>query len=49
MNDYKLGKALGIIEGVSLIIDDQKSADALQAAVGMVEEAVEVSNDGSDT
>lgn len=46
MDNYKLGKALGIIEGISWIIEDKKNADALQAAVGMVEEAVGVSNDG---
>lgn len=44
-----IDRALGIIEGVSWVIDDKRSADALQAAVGMVEKAVEVNNDGFDT
>lgn len=46
MDNYKLGKALGIIEGISWIIEDKKSADALQEAVGMIKAAVEVNNDG---
>ena len=49
MNDYKLGRALGIIEGISWIVEDQKCADSLQAAVAMIEEAVEENKDGPTT
>ena len=49
MNDYKLGKALGIIEGVSWTVESQAVADTLQAAVAMIEEAVEENKYGSAT
>ncbi|MBQ7346050.1 MAG: hypothetical protein IJW45_08335 [Oscillospiraceae bacterium] len=49
MNACKLERALGIIEGVSWVIEDQAVADSLQAAVGMIEEAVEENKDGPTT
>lgn len=41
MDDYKLGRALGIIEGISWAVRDPAVAEALEAAVGMIEEAIE--------
>lgn len=35
-------RALGIIEGVSRVIDNNAVADSLQAAVGMIEDALKV-------
>ena len=43
----EIQRALGIIEGVSWAIDNNAAADSLQAAVGMIDDAIkEVLRDG---
>lgn len=49
MDHCKLERALGIIEGVSWAVEAQALADALQTAVGMIEEAVEEAANGAAT